>query len=316
MGRTLAGQLAGGRVAVAEVLERALAAAAPRQVADAAEAVVVEQHDGHRDAPPGRPSRAPSRASARSRRRPSRGRGGRAPPSPRPCRRPPRSPSWSSRTPGGSRRAAASATACAGRPAGCPRRTRGCRPGRPPRWPGGSPPAGRRCCGRARGGGPDRPPRSTPCGGARRGRGGPRATPAQPRAPSAGAQLLERRPGRPRTSGSACALAASSSATLMATNRTPGSCQAVQLAVGKSDRRVPIGDDHVRVLGDRVGGGAAGRAQRAQVHRMVPGERALARLRLGDRDAEALGEGVQRALRVGVAARRRRTRSSGAARRR
>ena len=42
------------------------------------------------------------------------------------------------------------------------------------------------------------------------------------------------------TSGRACALAASSSATLMATNRTSGSCQAVQLAVGKSDRRVPI----------------------------------------------------------------------------
>ncbi len=49
-GQHVPGQLSGGRVAEPEVLEGALAAARLGQVADAPEAVVVEQHDGQRDA--------------------------------------------------------------------------------------------------------------------------------------------------------------------------------------------------------------------------------------------------------------------------
>ena len=48
-GQHVPGELAGGRVAVPEVLERPHAAALARQVADASEPVVVEQHDRQRD---------------------------------------------------------------------------------------------------------------------------------------------------------------------------------------------------------------------------------------------------------------------------
>ncbi len=53
----------------------------------------------------------------------------------------------------------------------------------------------------------------------------------------------------------------------------------------RADREHEIG-----LGGERVGGGAAGDADRADRLRMVAGERALAGLGLGDRDAVALGE--------------------------
>jgi hypothetical protein len=53
-----------------------------------------------------------------------------------------------------------------------------------------------------------------------------------------GGQLVERDP-RIAHQGMARAFAASRPVTLMATKRTSGSCQAVQLAVVKSDSRVP-----------------------------------------------------------------------------
>ena len=59
-------------------------------------------------------------------------------------------------------------------------------------------------------------------------------------------------------------------------------------------------DDDVGGLGDGVGGGGAGDADRAEVQRVVPGHRGLAGLGLADRDVVLLGEGLQRAGRLGV----------------
>ena len=59
-------------------------------------------------------------------------------------------------------------------------------------------------------------------------------------------------------------------------------------------------EDHVGLAGDRVRGGRAGGADRAERLRVVVGQRALAGLRLRDRDAGGPSEGAERVGRLGV----------------
>ena len=68
----------------------------------------------------------------------------------------------------------------------------------------------------------------------------------------------------------------------------------------KSCSRVPTPTIDVGLRGDGVGGGRAGDADRAEVERVVPGHRGLAGLGLADRDVVLLGEGLERAGRLGV----------------
>ena len=74
-------------------------------------------------------------------------------------------------------------------------------------------------------------------------------------------------------------------------------------------------EDHVGLARDRVGGGRAGGADRAERLRVVVGQRALAGLRLGDRDAGRLGERARARRSPRRRSCRRRRRSAGAARR-
>ncbi len=60
------------------------------------------------------------------------------------------------------------------------------------------------------------------------------------------------------------------------------------------------GDDHVRVVSHGVAGTAAGRADGAHVEGVVPGQGALARLCLGEGDAEAAHEAIERGLGLAV----------------
>ena len=67
-------------------------------------------------------------------------------------------------------------------------------------------------------------------------------------------------------------------------------------------------DDDVGLGREAVGGEGAGRADPAEVLRVVPGEGSAAGLRRADRDAGGLGEGAQLLLGVRSRARRRRRR--------
>ncbi len=68
----------------------------------------------------------------------------------------------------------------------------------------------------------------------------------------------------------------------------------------KSDSRVPMAMTTSASRATALAAEPPGRADRAQLERVVPGERALARLCLGDRDAEAGRELGERVFRGGV----------------
>ena len=71
-------------------------------------------------------------------------------------------------------------------------------------------------------------------------------------------------------------------------------------ARGEVGQASPDGEDEIGVGGQRVGGGRAAHADRADAGRVVPRQRALAGLGLRDGNAVALGEGAQRRLGQGV----------------
>ena len=73
------------------------------------------------------------------------------------------------------------------------------------------------------------------------------------------------------------------------------------------------GEDEIGVARERVGRRRAGDADRARLQRMVPGQRALARLRFGDRHAMRFGEPAQAPRRRRRCRARRRRRRSPAA---
>ena len=70
--------------------------------------------------------------------------------------------------------------------------------------------------------------------------------------------------------------------------RCSGFSNSAHEPVVKSCSRVPTREHQVGLVGERVGGGGAGDADRAHAERMVVGSAALAGLRLGDRNAGAL----------------------------
>ena len=80
-----------------------------------------------------------------------------------------------------------------------------------------------------------------------------------------------------------------------------------EVAPARADAEHDVG-----LAGDRVGGGCAGGADRAERLRVVVGQRALAGLRLGHRHAGRLGERAQRVGRLGVDRPATRRRSAGA----
>ena len=82
----------------------------------------------------------------------------------------------------------------------------------------------------------------------------------------------------------------------MLTKRTPPSWNAVREAVVKSLVPGADADDHVGLAGQRVGGRGPGRADGTHLLRVAVRQRALAGLRLPDRDAGGLAERPQRVL--------------------
>ena len=68
-----------------------------------------------------------------------------------------------------------------------------------------------------------------------------------------------------------------------------------EIAVARADA-----DHEIRLARQQIGALGAGDADGAQVERIVVSQRALARLRLADRDAGALGEALQRIMRLAV----------------
>ena len=97
------------------------------------------------------------------------------------------------------------------------------------------------------------------------------------------------RRGRRPTSGRPRCLAASTGATLMLTKRTSGSAKRLREAVVKSLQRVPTPSTRSASRASALAAVRAGRADGADGTRVVVGQRALAGLRLGDRDAGGLG---------------------------